>query len=65
MDVLSVVEMRGAGNLEKDISKMIKKMNKQRKTINEISNMLVYDVQISPEFAWRMIRKTLGLRQII
>jgi len=65
MDILGVIEMRGAGNIEKDISKIIKKMNKQGKTINEISNMLVYDVQISPEFAWKMIRKTLKLEKVI
>jgi hypothetical protein len=64
MDILEFGEARKSG-IEGEISKIIKKMDKKGKTFDEISDHLVYNVQISPEFAWRMIRKTLGLRQII
>jgi hypothetical protein len=64
MDILEFGQARKSG-IEGEITKMIKKMDKQGKNINEISNRLVYDVQISPEFAWRMIRKTLKLNKVI
>jgi hypothetical protein len=47
---------------EKLIAKIIKEEDAKGKGINEISDILVYDVQVSPEFAWKMIRKTLGLK---
>jgi hypothetical protein len=46
----------------KSIIKIIKEEDAKGKGINEISDILVYDVQISPELAWKMIKKTLGLK---
>ena len=49
-------------SLEEEVAKIIKRMDKEGKTIDEIDEVLVYDVQVSPEFSWKMIKNTLGLK---
>jgi hypothetical protein len=50
---------------EKEIKKLIEKMNKKGKTINEIDQELVQGVGLSPEYSWEMIKKTLKLKEVV
>jgi hypothetical protein len=45
-----------------EIKKTIEKMNKKGKSLDEIDETLVYDIGLSPEYSWKLIKKTLGLK---
>jgi hypothetical protein len=48
---------------EQIIKKEILKMDKKGKSIDEIDEVLVYDMGFSPEYSWKLIKSTLKLKE--